>query len=134
MELTNPINNQHMVDGLGVVLRAILDAEKQCESILESSDEAAELALATEFIAKHHQHIRLISDAMRFLGGAPGTIERSPDKGRIRSALLSSPSLRSTEEKIISLCEAQIKRLTGSDEATEKLNLIREDINASLNH
>lgn len=132
MELRNPINNQHMIDGLNRVLQATCQAEHHCELVLEKSSDTNETKVTKELSKAHASHRTALNDAILYLGGAPLKHAEASSLDGLRSMLLPFKQLRKEEEKLIALCDDEIKRLTGSDEAVEKLNLVKDDITACL--
>ena len=132
MELTNPINNQHMIEGLNRVLQATCQAEHHCELVLKKSSGMSEKHITRELSKAHANHRAALSDAIRYLGGAPKDHPKPSSLEGLRSMVFPFGRLRKEEEKLIALCDDEIKRLAGSDESIAKLNLVKDDITACL--
>ncbi|RUO25579.1 hypothetical protein CWE09_02270 [Aliidiomarina minuta] len=132
MELSNPINNQHMIDGLNEVLVASFNAQHHCGAVLKKSSDKKVRRVIKELINAHDNHIELLSDAIRYLGGAPRTVSDLLPFGKLKTIFFPYRNLRQQEENLIELCNQKIKYLAGSSEATIKLNLVKDDIAACL--
>lgn len=129
MELTNTINNEHMVDGINRVLKATIKAKYHCEQLLDSGKVDNEPRQLIEELAETHaSHIPLLSDSVRYLGGAPASNYSPSGLSKFSSACFSLPHLVREEANLMDLCDDQIRRLTGSDEVAEKLNIVRDDV------
>lgn len=136
MELTNRINNEHMVDGLNQVLRATIKAKYHCDRLIEARKVInPELSVLIEKIsATHSGHLPLLSDAILFLGGDPATSYSPSGLSKFSRACFSVRHLRREEIRLIELCDTQIHYLTGSDESVEKLNIVKDDVLAGLDN
>lgn len=132
VELSNPINNQHMIDGLNRVLQATCQAEHHCELVLEKSSDMNVKKVTKELSKAHDSHKTALNDAIRYLGGAPTSHLKFSSLEGVKSLFFPFRQLRREEEKLIALCDNEIRRLTGSDEVVEKLNLVKDDITACL--
>lgn len=128
MELTNPINNQVMVDGLNKVLHLTHKNKFLCELTLTKGCDDDTVQIINALMSAHDRHIDILKDSIRYLGGAPINDEPPSTLDKIGGAFLSVSNLRRQEMKLVNLCSDQIKCLTGSDESVEKLNIIKDDI------
>ena len=132
MELSNPINNQHMIEGLNTVLLASFQARQHCASLLKKSSDMNVRRVVSELEKAHINHIEVLGDAVRYLGGSPHKDSISSAPRKLRTMFFPFRFLRREEEQLIELCDKQIKYLTGSSEAADKLNLVKDDITACL--
>lgn len=77
MELQNPINNQHMVDGLNRIIETSGTLASKCDYLAKKTrgSEAREFLRRVRDI--HSGHITMLSDSVRFLGGLPSRQKKS---------------------------------------------------------
>ena len=133
MELTHPINNEHMVNALNRVLRMTYQNLARCKHIQGKSDNMALKPLVNELMKAHTAHLEILRDSVRYLGGAPST-----DPGHQSGALfpwsvvIPGYRLRRAEQRIIDYCNEKVRALAGADEVTETLNRVKDDIQACL--
>ena len=133
MELTHAINNEHMVNGLNRVLRMTYENLARCKHIQAKSANLAIKPMLDELVVAHTAHLDLLHDSILYLGGAP-----SPDP-KIHSGALFPWSvvmpgyrLRRAEQRIIDVCDEQVRLLAGADEVTKTLNRVKDDLRACL--
>lgn len=132
MELTNPINNQHMVDGLNRVICSSRQLQLDCDRIVNERNDVEAAKTLTSLKEMHTRHIEMLSDSVRFLGGAPEEGLPTRKFFQLKKQAASLNELYQEERELIKSCEREIKHLTGSDEVAEKLLKVKDDINRKL--
>ncbi|MCL5050850.1 hypothetical protein [Aliidiomarina maris] len=132
MELTHTINNQHMVKGLNRVMRLSWQNQGRCEQVLDKIQDRQLRQMLHELIKAHQQHIELLQDATRYLGGAPCQLSTGQLKMMPWPQHLAGFRIRRAERRLIDLCSQEIVFLTGGHEVTRQLNRVKDDITACL--
>lgn len=132
MELTNPINNEHMVDGLNRIISASRKLQRNCTTVIRKTNDAQLVDTLRAFEKLHARHIEMLSDSVRYLGGSPD--KREPDSNifKIKNHVSSVNEFYDAERDLIKQCNREIKHLTGSAEVAEKLTRVKDEVSQHL--
>lgn len=132
MELTNPINNEHMVDGLNRIISASRKLQNKCTMMISKTDDDQLAGELSAFKELHTGHIELLSDSVRYLGGSPDKSEPNRKVLEIKNPITSINELYDAERKLIEQCDGEIKHLAGSAEVAEKLTRVKDEVSKLL--